>query len=82
MVSIFGEVTWPESYELLPEENLQDLVTNYAGGYTSLADIQRIEITRYIENSRGVHNKIYPFTGGGGENYPLQHLDVIYIPPK
>jgi protein involved in polysaccharide export with SLBB domain len=81
MVSIFGEVTRPESYELLPEENLQDLVTNYAGGYTSLADIQRIEITRYIENSRGVHNKIYPFTGGG-ENYPLQHLDVIYIPPK
>jgi protein involved in polysaccharide export with SLBB domain len=86
LVTVFGEIERPESYELLPGENLRDLITNYAGGYTALADVNMTEITRYIESGREVSNKIYPYLTSDGEgetaDYPLQNLDVIYIPPK
>jgi protein involved in polysaccharide export with SLBB domain len=82
VVSISGEVQRPESYELLPGENLRDLITTYAGGYTSIADINMIEITRYVESGREINNKIYLGQDDVTANYPLQHLDAIYIPSK
>jgi protein involved in polysaccharide export with SLBB domain len=82
LVSISGEIVRPESYELLPEENLRDLITNYAGGYTAAADTGRIEITRYTENDREVYNRIRLNQDDVNANYPLQDFDVIYIPPK
>jgi protein involved in polysaccharide export with SLBB domain len=82
VVSISGEVQRPESYELLPGENLWDLITSYAGGYTSGANMDRIEITRYTESGREINNKIYLGQGDVLANYPLQHLDAIYIPSK
>jgi protein involved in polysaccharide export with SLBB domain len=82
VVSISGEVERPESYELLPGENLQDLITTYSGGYTPAANTDMIEITRFTENGRDVSNKIYLKQDDVSANYPLQHLDAIYIPPK
>jgi protein involved in polysaccharide export with SLBB domain len=82
LVSISGEVKRPESYELLPGENLRDLITTHAGGYTAAADTERVEITRYTENDREVYNRIRLNQDDVNANYPLVNLDVIYIPPK
>jgi protein involved in polysaccharide export with SLBB domain len=81
VVSISGEVERPETYELLPEENLQDLITNYAKGFTSKADTGKIVLTRYTESS-SQNSKTYLNQEDMDSNYPLQHLDAIYIPSK
>jgi protein involved in polysaccharide export with SLBB domain len=82
LVSISGEVVRPESYELLPGENLKDLITTFASGYTPSADTERVEITRYTENDREVYDRIRLNQDDVNANYPLVNLDVIYIPPK
>lgn len=45
-VSISGEVERPGTYELLPGENLKELVEKYGNGLTEFADLSRIEICR------------------------------------
>ena len=51
-VSISGEVERPGTYELLPGENLKELVEKYGNGLTEFADLSRIQIERvYSENS-------------------------------
>lgn len=45
-VSISGEVERPGTYELLPGENLKELVEKYGNGLTEFADLSRIEIFR------------------------------------
>ncbi|MFA7710361.1 MAG: SLBB domain-containing protein [Candidatus Neomarinimicrobiota bacterium] len=42
-----GEVSTPAVFELKPAETLRDLI-NYAGGLTSMADINRVEIERIL----------------------------------
>jgi protein involved in polysaccharide export with SLBB domain len=79
-VSIFGEVERFGTYELLPEENIQELIRNYANGYTSRADTGRIELTRYAGNNRNVGNTIYLTEADINANYPLQNFDAVYIP--
>ena len=51
-VSISGEVERPGTYELLPGENLKELVEKYGNGLTEFADLSRIEVFRVkSENS-------------------------------
>ena len=51
-VTIVGEVERPGTYELLPGENLKELVEKYGNGLTEFADLSRIQIERvYSENS-------------------------------
>ncbi|GHT94963.1 hypothetical protein FACS1894141_2680 [Spirochaetia bacterium] len=80
-VFVFGEVERPDTYELLPGENIQELIRNYANGYTPIADTGRIELKRYDENSR-MSTMTFLTKEEIHANYPLQHLDEIYIPPR
>lgn len=52
-VSIGGQVKRPLTYELKPEETLQDLL-KYAGGFTDLAFKDRISISRITGTERSV----------------------------
>jgi protein involved in polysaccharide export with SLBB domain len=78
-VSVSGYVERPGSYELLPGEHLQELIRNYANGYTSGADSGGIELTRHGENKRDTH---YLTREEINANYPLQDADAIYVLPK
>lgn len=49
-VSISGAVERPGTYELLPGENLTNLVDYYAGGFDTLADTSNITLSRSISN--------------------------------
>jgi protein involved in polysaccharide export with SLBB domain len=81
-VSIYGHVERPGSYELLTGENIRDLIFTYANGYTSRADTDRVEITRFVENNEAVGDTIYLTQAQINANYVLQHADAVYIPPK
>lgn len=51
-VTITGEVERPGTYELLPGENLKELIEKYGNGLTEYADLSRIQIERvFSENS-------------------------------
>jgi protein involved in polysaccharide export with SLBB domain len=75
-VSISGEVKRPGSYELLPNENIQELINNYAKGYTSGADTGGIQLTRHGADKREM---IYLTQEEINANYPLQDSDAIYV---
>ena len=48
IVTIKGEVKRPGTYELLPEEQIQDLINVYGGGYTDFANKSEMILTRFI----------------------------------
>ncbi|GHV04107.1 hypothetical protein FACS189485_08780 [Spirochaetia bacterium] len=81
-VSVFGEVERPDTYELLPGENIQELIRNYANGYTVKADTGRVKLTRSVDDDQGTMETIYLTPEEIKANYPLRHFDAIYIPPK
>jgi protein involved in polysaccharide export with SLBB domain len=79
-ITLEGAVRRPGVYELMPEENLKDLIDVYGDGLTPLAEPGRIELTRFVNSQDRVGNKIY-LTGEAVEgNYPLENYDVITVP--
>jgi protein involved in polysaccharide export with SLBB domain len=81
-VFVFGEVKRPGFYELLPGENIQELLHNYANGYTSRADTGKIELIRDTGNDHGMSDTLHLTQEEINANFPLWHSDVIYIPLK
>jgi protein involved in polysaccharide export with SLBB domain len=59
VVSITGSVERPGTYQLLPGENLAELVTRYASNITPTADPSRIELIRYVAAETDSGDKIY-----------------------
>jgi protein involved in polysaccharide export with SLBB domain len=80
-ITINGAVRRPGVYMLMPHENLRELIEVYADGLTAFADKARVTLTRYV-NSIEISGDIIPLSEDDlAGNYPLQHLDVIAIPP-
>ena len=80
IVTIEGAVERPGSYQLLPGENLKELVEYYAGGCTPLADTSRITLVRYVDSRIESGDKIYLAQDDVQANYGLHHWDAIQIP--
>jgi protein involved in polysaccharide export with SLBB domain len=80
VTSIKGAVERPGSYQILGGENLEELITRYAGGLIPIADTSRIELIRHIEGSRESGEKLFLTKEDIEENYKLNNLDEIYIP--
>ncbi|MDR2393452.1 MAG: SLBB domain-containing protein [Treponema sp.] len=80
IITIEGSVERPGSYQLLPGENLKELVDYYAGGCTPLADTSRITLVRYVGSTVDSGNKIYLTLDDVQANYGLHHWDAIHIP--
>jgi protein involved in polysaccharide export with SLBB domain len=81
-VSVYGEVERPGLYELLPGEDIRELIHNYANGYTSWGDTGRVELTRGAGNTGGGVETIYLTREDISANYPLRHSDMINVPLK
>ncbi|MDR1420329.1 MAG: SLBB domain-containing protein, partial [Treponema sp.] len=79
-VTIKGAVERPGVYQLLKNENLKDLIENYAHKFTPLADKTRMELVRYEGNEGSFGKKIYLKDSNIRENFPLQNYDIVTIP--
>lgn len=79
-VSILGAVERPGIYELLENENLQELINYYGNGLEIQADSSRIELTRITEIQNNSGEKIYLSEKDINNNYQLQAFDTVYIP--
>lgn len=78
-VSIFGAVEREGTYELLPNENLQELINIYANGLTKKADTSKIEITKINEGEELAGTKKYIGQKEIDKNYVLENYDSVYI---
>jgi protein involved in polysaccharide export with SLBB domain len=81
-VSIHGEVERPGAYELLPGENIRELIRDYANGYTARADAAKVGLRRYEEGGLGLGNIIYLTPEEINANHPLHNFDVVYVLSK
>jgi protein involved in polysaccharide export with SLBB domain len=81
-ITIAGEVRQPGTYNLLPEENLKELIEVYGDGFTPLAEASRIELTRFVNSQDWVGNKIYLTMAEVEKNFHLENYDIVDIPNK
>lgn len=79
VVTLTGAVERPGSYQLLPGENLKDLITYYGSGLTPLADSSRIELTRHIRSEYEAGQKIFLNSSNIDSNFELNHFDSLII---
>ncbi|WP_010263919.1 SLBB domain-containing protein [Treponema primitia] len=80
VVTITGSVERPGAYQLLPGENLSDLITRYASGLTPTADPSRVELVRFVDAEADSGDKLYLSKQNISENYPLKHFDAVMVP--
>ena len=78
-VEITGEVFRPGTYEILPGEELSELIFDYADGFTPFAQKDNIEVSHYIEKT-GVYKTSYYNETDLLSTIPLTSYDRIYIP--
>ena len=84
-VSISGSVERPETYELLKDENLSELINIYAKGTTKTANLFKIQLLRFenSSNQSETHKKIiYLDKNSIEKNFLLADMDSIYIPDQ
>lgn len=78
-VSIEGQVERPGHYQLLQNETLRDLVEVYGNGLTILADLSRIELTRYLDSAEPSGEKIFLTESDIKDGRSLSNFDVVQI---
>jgi protein involved in polysaccharide export with SLBB domain len=79
-ITLEGAVRRPGTYELLPHENLRDLIEVYGDSFTPLADTTRMELIRYVGGGSVSGDKIIFTEEDIKNNYPLENYDRIVIP--
>ena len=78
-VSISGEVERPGTYELLPGENLKELVEKYGNGLTEFANTEKIGLVRHIGSETKSGDKIYIDESAITQNYKLNNGDSVEV---
>lgn len=81
-VSISGSVERPGTYELLEGENLKSLVDYYGGGFSELADTQRIILSRNLSSVSKSGQVSYLTEKDYKSDLALLNLDGIYVGSK
>jgi protein involved in polysaccharide export with SLBB domain len=79
-ITIAGAVRRPGTYDLMPEENLRDLIEVYGDGFTPLAEAARIALTRFVNSQDRVGNKMYLTQEAVERNFPLENYDLVEVP--
>ena len=75
VVQVVGEVYKPGTYQLLPDETIED-VEKFTGGFTPLANTERIKVDRF---SGGLETFSLSFDEYK-ENFEFRNGDIITIP--
>lgn len=80
-VTISGAVERPGTYQLMPGENLDELIKNYGGGLAPLADVSRIELNRVTseKSKSGEIHYINLDANPSDKNYELVCYDQISV---
>jgi len=78
-VTIQGSVKRPGVYELLEGEQLRSLIDLYADGADYMADLSRIEVTRFTGASDVSGEKLYIGTSEYGNDYELKCYDIVRV---
>jgi protein involved in polysaccharide export with SLBB domain len=81
IVSISGEVFRPGTYELLPEEHLDALISYYADGFTLNADTERIRLSR-IHTLEGLSGETQFTSFRESPRVLLEDRDRIFVDDK
>lgn len=79
-VSISGAVEREGTYELLPGENLSDLINTYAHGTTETANLSKVQLIRISDDDAKIRKISYLDKNLIAENYPLKDKDSVFIP--
>jgi protein involved in polysaccharide export with SLBB domain len=80
LVTVSGEVKKPGTYQLLPGEELKDLIELYGDGYTELANTLRLALVRYISTTSAVGEaKIIDYSQN--PDLKLMNYDTVTVPP-
>jgi protein involved in polysaccharide export with SLBB domain len=79
-VTIDGEVERPGTYQLLDEENINELIEFYSSGFTPVADRTRLEMVRLINSVDIAGDKIFLTENDLANNYVLENYDVVTVP--
>jgi polysaccharide export outer membrane protein len=77
---IKGEVLRPGEYQLLRNEGVRELVTLYGRDFTNRADIARIRLDRYADET--AHTYYFDFSKGIPPSLELKDNDVVTVPVK
>lgn len=78
-VKIEGAVERSGTYQLLPGENLKDLVDIYASGRSPLADKERVEVVRTVDAASKTGERLY-VSGADFSSFTVKNLDVVFVP--
>ncbi|MDR2633790.1 MAG: SLBB domain-containing protein [Treponema sp.] len=81
IVSLSGEVFRPGTYELLPEESLEALVSYYGGGFTLKADQDLIRVSR-IHTPEGIPGETQFVSYKEAALVSLEDRDSVFIANK
>jgi protein involved in polysaccharide export with SLBB domain len=78
-ITLNGAVRRPGTYELLPSENLRELIEVYGGGFTVVADKSRIELVRYTDSLSSSGDRVALAEQDVAENFSLRHYDAVTV---
>jgi len=79
-VTINGEIERPGTYQLLDEENINELIEFYGSGFTPVADRTRLEMIRLINSVDIAGDKIFLTENDLANNYVLENFDEVTVP--
>jgi protein involved in polysaccharide export with SLBB domain len=79
IINLAGAVRRPGTYNLMPDENLRDLIEVYGDGLTPLADATRIELIRYVDAESEVGDKIFLTVEDLKNNFSLKNYDTVTV---
>ena len=80
IVSVSGSVERPGTYELLPDENLHELIYTYASNITKTADLSRIRLIRIDDGKEHLETVHYLSEEDVKANVALVDKDRIFVP--
>jgi protein involved in polysaccharide export with SLBB domain len=81
-ISIEGEIERPGIYQLLPNEQLKEVVLDYGNGFTRLADLTRLELSHYSTLEGIEEINYHDLSAGFKTRIYLSDGDTIFVPSK
>lgn len=79
-ITVSGEIERPGTYQLLWGEQLEDVIAKYGNGFTSTADLSRVELYQYNPLEKIEEIKYLDVTGGFDRTITLKNGDSIFVP--
>lgn len=78
VVAVRGEVEYPGTYEFLKGESIAHLI-KLAGGFTSKAKTDTIEVVRFGNSGKNQYSRFYSFDDLVKDSIPLENQDVVLV---